>query len=203
MTAAGRQAFEAAIGHREIGQHELEIEPLEVAPGIDAPFGMRVRRVLERADHVQQGIGVPQPREVFGRQLLGADVALGRRRWRGQVHVGHVGMDDLLRLEDLGQPVESLVGDLDDAHVHGDPAVAAGLGMTSRQRVEDRGLARPGKADDGDLHGQYPAAGSTTLSSVSPRAKRPRLSQNSSMLRSRTRPLDHAVCGVTMTFGRS
>ena len=124
-------------------------------------------------------------------------------RWCGQVHVGHVGMDDLLRLEDLGQPIESLVGDLDDAHVHGDPAVAAGLGVTARQRVEDGGLARPGKADDGDLHGQYPAAGSTTLSSVSPRAKRPRLSQNSSMLRSRTRPLDQAVCGVTMTFGRS
>ena len=164
---------------------------------------MRVGRILERADDVEQRIGVAQPREVVGRQLLGPDAALGRGGRRGQVDVRDVGLDDLLRLEDLGEPVEALVGDLDDADVERDPAVAAGLGVAAGQRVEDGRLAAPGKPDDGDLHGQYPAAGSTTLSSGSPFANRRRLSQNSSTLRSSTRPLDHAVCGVTMTFGRS
>ena len=104
---------------------------------------------------------------------------------------------------------EPRVGHLDDADVERDAAVAAGLGVAPGQRVEDGGLARSGKPDDGDLHrpivagDQYPAFGSTTLSSGSPAAKRRRLSQNSSTLRSRTRPLDHAVCGVTMTLGRS
>ena len=64
---------------------------------------------------------VAQPREVVGRQLLGADAALGRRRRRRQVDVGDVGVDDLLRLEDLGQPVEPLVGHLDDADVERSP----------------------------------------------------------------------------------
>ena len=97
------QPLEPALGHREVGEDELEVEPLEVARRVDAAVGMRVGRVLERADDVEQRVGVAQPREVVGRQLLGADVALGRRRRRGQVDVGDVGLDDLLRLEDLGQ----------------------------------------------------------------------------------------------------
>ena len=77
---------------------------LEVAGRIDDPVGMRDRRVLERPDDVEQRVGLAQPREVLGGQLLRADVALGRRRRRRQVDVGHVGLDDLLGLEDLGEP---------------------------------------------------------------------------------------------------
>ena len=129
---------------------------------------MRVGRVLEGADDVEQRVRVAQPREVVGRQLLGPDVALGRGRRRGQVGVGDVGLDDLLGLEDGGQRVEPLVGDLDDADVEGDPAVAAGLGVAPGQGVEDGGLARSGKPDDGDLH-QRIVAGISTRRSGRPR----------------------------------
>ena len=78
---------------------------------------VRQRRILERPDDVEQRVGLAQPGEVLGRQLLGPDVALGRRRRRRQVDVGDVGVDDLLRLEDLGEPVEPGVGHLDDADV--------------------------------------------------------------------------------------
>ena len=115
VPAARLEPLQAPLGHRQVGEHELEVEPLEVARGVDAAVGMRVRRVLERADDVEQRVGVAQPRQVVGRQLLGPDVALGRRRRRRQVDVGDVGLDDLLGLEDLGQPVEPVVGDLDDA----------------------------------------------------------------------------------------
>ena len=115
-------------------------------------LGVRDGRILERADHVEQRVGLAQPRQVLGRQLLGADPALGRGRRRRQVDVGDVGVDDLLRLEDLGQPVEPLVRDLDDADVELDAAVAAGLGVAAGQRVEDGRLARAGEPDDGDLH---------------------------------------------------
>ena len=54
---------------------------------------MRDGRVLEGADDVEQRVGVAQPRELLGGQLLGADVALGRSRRRRQVDVGHVGVD--------------------------------------------------------------------------------------------------------------
>ena len=121
--------------------------------GVDAAGRVRMGRVLERAHDVEQRVAVAQPGEVVGRQLLGPDPALGRGRRRGQVDVGHVGLDDLLGLEDLGQAVEPLVGHLDDADVEGDPAVAAGLGVATGQGVEDGRLATPGKPDDGDLHG--------------------------------------------------
>ena len=121
--------------------------------GIDRALGMRVVRVLERADDVEQRVGVAEPREMLGRQLLRPDVPLGRGGRRRQVDVGDVGLDDLLRLEDLGEPVEPLVGHLDDADVELHAAEAAGLGVAAGERVEDGRLARSGKPDDGDLHG--------------------------------------------------
>ena len=107
VAAAALQPLEPPLGHRQVGQHELEVEPLEVARRVDAPVGMRVGRILERADDVEQRVRVAQPGEVIGRQLLGPDVALGRRRRGRQVDVGDVGLDDLLRLEDRGQRVEA------------------------------------------------------------------------------------------------
>ena len=80
VPAAALQALEPALGHREVGEHELEIELLEVAGGIDAPGRVRVRRVVEGANDVEQRIRVAEPRQVVGRQLLGPDAALGRRR---------------------------------------------------------------------------------------------------------------------------
>jgi len=108
------------------------------------------------------------PGEVVGGQLLGPDPALARGRRCRQVHVRDVGLDDLLGLEDGGQRIEPLVGDLDDADIEGDPAVAAGLGVASGQGVEDSGLARSGKPDDGDLH-QRIVAGISTRRSGRPR----------------------------------
>ena len=146
------EALQAALGHGQVGEHELEVELVEVAGRVDAPVRVRVGRVLERAHDVEQRIGVAQPRQVVGRQLLGPDAPLGRGGRGRQVDVRHVGLDDLLGLEDLGEPVEPVVGDLDDPDVERDPAVAAGLGVAAGERVEDGRLARSGKPDDGDLH---------------------------------------------------
>ena len=61
---------------REVGEDELEVEPLEVARRVDRPVGMRHGRVVERPDDVEQRVRLAEPREVLGRQLLGPDVAL-------------------------------------------------------------------------------------------------------------------------------
>ena len=153
MPGAGLEPLEPSLGHRQVGHQELEIEPLEVAHRVDTAVGMRIRRVLERPGDVEQRVRIAQPAQVVGGQLLGPDMPLrggGRRR---QVGIGDVGMDDLLWLEDRGQGVETRVRDLHHPDVEGDPAVAAGLGMAAGERVEDSGLARTGKTDDGDLHG--------------------------------------------------
>jgi hypothetical protein len=113
---------------------------------------VRHGRVFEGPDDVQQRVGLAQSGQLVGRQLFGPDPAFGRRRRRRQVEVGDVGVDDLLGLEDLGQPVQPLVGDLDRPDVQFHAAVAAGLGVAPGERVEDGRLPRAGQPDDGDLH---------------------------------------------------
>ena len=157
VPGAGLESLDPPLGHRQVREQELQVEPFDVAGRVDAAVGVRIGRVLERADDVEQRVGIAQPSEMVGRQLLGADVAFGRRWRRRQVRVGDVRVDDLLGLEDAGQGVQAVVRDLDDPDVEGDPAVAAGLGVAAGQRVEDGGLARPGKPDDGDLHGSIVA----------------------------------------------
>src|SRR4051812_50153730 len=103
MPRARLEPLDATFGHREVREEELEVEALDVPGRVDAAVGMRVRRVLERSDDVEQGIGIPQAGEMVGGQLLGPDVALGRGRWRRQVPVWDVRVDDLLRLEDAGE----------------------------------------------------------------------------------------------------
>ena len=164
VAAAAGQPFEASIGHRQVRHEELEVEPLEVAGRVDTPLRVGHGRVLERADHVEQRIGVAQPREMVGRQLLGPDVPLGRGRRGRQVHVRDIGLDDLLRLEDRGERVEARVRDLHDPDVQRDAAVAAGLGVPAGERIEDGRLARSGEADDGDLHRRIVAGISTRRS---------------------------------------
>ena len=188
MAPGGLEPFEAPLGHRQVGQDELEVQPLQVTPRVDGAFRVGHRRILEGAHDMEQGVGIAQAGEVLGRQLLGPDPAFGRRRRGGQVDVRDVGLDDLLRPEDLGETIESLVGDLDHADVELEPTEATGLGVAAGEGVEDGRLARGGKPHDGDLHGtdcgrpklaareavrlpvQYPMPGSTTLSSGSPAA---------------------------------
>ena len=111
--------------------------------------------ILECANHVQQLVCGSQLGELIGWNVGWWSTFSGRRR-RWQVDVGHVGRDFALRLEDLGQLRQPLVGDLDHADVHGHPTKTAGFCLAARQRVENGGLARAGKPDYRDL--QFSAA---------------------------------------------
>ncbi len=82
VAAAALESLQPPLGHREVGEDELEVELLEVASGIHAARRMRMGRILERADDVQERVGVAQPREVVRRELLGPDPTLRRRRRR-------------------------------------------------------------------------------------------------------------------------
>jgi hypothetical protein len=67
MAAGGLESFDASLGHREVGEHELEVEALQVPPRVDAALRVRHGVALERADDVEQRVGIPQPREVLRR----------------------------------------------------------------------------------------------------------------------------------------
>jgi hypothetical protein len=151
VLAAALEPLEAtARPCAQVGEQELEVELLEVARRVDAPAGCglagssNARTTWSSASSRAAG-------EVVGRQLLGADAALGRGRRRRQVDVGDVGVDDLLGLEDPAS-VSSRRRDLDDADVERDAAVAAGLGVARVSVLKTVVLPDSGKPDDGDLH---------------------------------------------------
>ena len=220
------QPVETPLDDREVGQNELHVEVFQVPPRIDRAGRVRQGRIVEGTNDMEQGVRVTQAGEVFRGQFLGADpTCRGRRRCR-QVNVRDVRLHQLLWLEDRRQPVQAIIRDFDHPDVQLEAAESPSLGVAAGECVEHGGLARPGEPDDRNLHGvdcprtrrspsgtariaqggdldQYPIAGSTMFSNGVPVANRRRLSQNSAMLRSTTRPLDHDVCGVTMTLGRS
>ncbi len=166
VAPAALESLQAPLGHRQVGQDELEVELLKVARRIDTAGGMRMDGVVEGANDVEEGVRIAQPREVVGRKLLRADAPLRRGRRRGQVHVRDIGVDGLPWLEDGSEPVESVIRDLHDPDVEGDAPVATGLGVPAGQGVEDGGLAAPGKTDDGGLHGTDRTGASDTAPSV-------------------------------------
>ena len=91
VPAAALELLEPTLGHGQVGEHELEVELLEVAAGSTLPAGCGWAGSSKARTTWSSASAVAQAGEVVGRQLLGADAALGRGRRRGQVDVGHVG----------------------------------------------------------------------------------------------------------------
>ncbi len=151
MPAGRLQLLDAPLDHAKVGQHELEVELLNVPPWINRAERMRHRRVVECPHHVQQFVGRAQSGQLVGRNL-GRLTSIRRQRRRRQVDIGHIGRDLALGLEHLGQLGQSVVRHLDHADVDGRAAKAAGLGLATRERVENGCLARPGQSDYRDLH---------------------------------------------------
>jgi hypothetical protein len=154
MTPAGTKPLEAPVDEGQVGQGELQVELVEVTAWIDRARGVRQRRIVERPHDMDECVGLAEAGEVFGRQLLGPDPTLRRRRRRREVDVRDVCLDDFLRLEDLGEPVEAVVGHLHDADVELHPPKPARVGVAAGEGVEHGGLAGPGETDDRDLHPQ-------------------------------------------------
>ena len=75
MAATLLEAFEAALDEGEVGEDELGVEPIDVTGRVDRALRMRVVRVLERPNDVEQRVRVAEAGEVLGRQVLRADVA--------------------------------------------------------------------------------------------------------------------------------
>ncbi len=67
VSTARLQPIEPPIHERQVSNDEFEVQPLEVAGGVDRAIGMRVVRVLKGADDVEQGVRLAQPGEVLRR----------------------------------------------------------------------------------------------------------------------------------------
>ena len=148
----GLEPLEAPLHGAEVGEDELELEHLRVAPGVDRAVGVGGRLRLEGAHHVHERVHPAQGGQVHERRPLAL-------RDAGDVHVLDGGERLLLRLEDLGQAVDARVGDAGDAQralPGARPAAAAGVPVRSWKSVL---LPGEGEPEDAGLHAAIIRAG--------------------------------------------
>ena len=204
VVARRPQLLEALLDHPQVGQGELQVQALDVAPRVD-----RCRRDAARWDRRRR-----VPRGAARRRRAGAPAGRPgcRRRPRDPrpPMAGPAGRRTSRRpapravgLKRAVRRVSRSSGTLTTPTLTVTPAEAARLGVAAGERVEDGGLARAGQADDGDLHravstrrpGRPRCAAAHRPGSGAGCRRRARCSASS------TRPLDHDVCGVTMQLG--
>jgi hypothetical protein len=137
----------ARFDDREIVEHQLVVEPPQIARGIDAALG-RHRVAREIAHDCEQRIAVAHAREQID-ALAGLAVSRRDRVDELDLRVGR-----LLRLEQRGQLVDALIGHLHDAQLLAAALCGAGgAGVCSgalHEDLEQRGLAggrQPQNAD--------------------------------------------------------
>ena len=111
----------------------------------------------ETAQHMDDGIDLTDVAE----ELVAEPFALGRAAHQpGDVDEGELGFDNLLRSGDLGQRIESRIGDCDLTDVRFDRAeriVGSLRRLRLRQRVEQGRFADIGQADDTAFETHYSA----------------------------------------------
>ena len=147
------QPLDPALDDGEVAQEDLRLDGGQVAPGVDRVHGVGDRRIAERADDGQEGVGGPK----LAQELLAEGCLLGIPGGKAlelDEFDGRGGL--LLGFEDGGQLLEARIGDLD----HGDgigPLGRSRFRGQARQGGEQRAFARLRQADDADLHLSFPS----------------------------------------------
>ncbi len=145
---------DAALQALEVGQHQLGLDGVGVADGIDIALDMR-DFALETAEHVDDGVDLAD----VGEELVAEPFALaGAAHQAGDVDEAELGRHDLRRLGKAGEHLQPLVGHGDAADVRLDGAervVGRLRRRRRRQRVEERRLADVRQPDDAafEAHG--------------------------------------------------
>ena len=135
----------------QIRQHQLQVDHLDVAPGVDAAVHMDDVLILKTAHHVHDGVHLADVREELVAQPLAPAGALDQTR---DVHKFHRRRRDLLGLIHPGQLVKPLVRHRHHAGVGLDGAegIVGRLRARARDGVEQRALAYVGESHDSQLH---------------------------------------------------
>jgi hypothetical protein len=133
------QPLAPALDDEQVGQRELGAHGLRLAHGVDRAQCWRHRVVGEGAHDDGERVGLPQRAEDGRRDGLAA--LLARPLPARQVHVAHLGVRELARLEQRGKAIEPVVRHLHDRAVDAPGAEGSHVGLGARQRVEHGRLA--------------------------------------------------------------
>jgi hypothetical protein len=125
------ETLQALFNGSEVGENQLQFDALDIPPGVDGAAFRRQRVILERPHHVRQSVHIPQ----------GAQLRAGPRQLNdaaGHVHVLDTGVDLLLGMEHLRQPVQPRVRKVNDSDVRLRPARAQARAVRVRQGAKQR-----------------------------------------------------------------
>ena len=153
VTARGGRLLrlrQAVLDGFEVLELELRVDDFLVAHGVDGAVHVGDVAVVEAAQHVDDGIRVPD----VAQELVAQTFALrGTLDQTGDVDDFDGGGDDPFGVVDFGQADEPLVGYGDDAHVGLDGAEGevGCLSLRVGQAVEKRRFADIGQSDDAAL----------------------------------------------------
>ena len=157
LVAAGLllQPRDRLLDGLQVGQDQLGLDRAEVGLRVHLAVDVGDVLVAEDARDLADRRGLAD----VGEELVAQSLALrGAADDAGDVHELHGRGQDLGRAEELGQRLEPLVGDADDADVGLDrrERVVRREHVVLGQRVEERRLARVGETDDadGESHGR-------------------------------------------------
>ena len=144
------QAFQLTLDRNHVVEQKFAIHDGNIPGRVDTAGRVRHAGVFKAAYHVHKAVHLGQLVE----QLAG-DASLGRAAFQpGDIGVGHLGVNLLLRLEHLGQAVDARIG-----HVHHrrvdfkTPAAHRDRLITTRESVEDGRFSRLRQSNNSQAHG--------------------------------------------------
>ena len=132
---------------------QLELEDVDVSHRVHTALDMRHVRILECANDERRRVDLANvPEKAVAKPLTTTRAA----HETGDVRERHRRRDNLWRLEQRGQTVESRIGDGHDAGVRfdGRERIVADGRAGLRHRVEERRLPRVWQSDDADTEAQ-------------------------------------------------
>ena len=135
----------------QIGQHQLGLDDIGIAAGIDTPLDVRDVGILKAAQHIGDGIDLADMRQELVSEALALRCAANQAR---DIDECQARRNDLLALADRRQLVEPRIGHSDLADVRFDRAerIIGCLGRRGlRQRVEKSGFTDVRKSHDSAL----------------------------------------------------
>ena len=142
-----RGFFHPALHHLQVRHHQLHVDDVDVPPGVRAALHVNDVLVVKAADHVDDGVGLPD----VGQELVAQALALaGALHQSGDVHEFDDRRGLLIRLIHLRQLVQPVVGHGHHAHVGVDGAegIVGALRAGVGDGVEQGGLADVRQSDD-------------------------------------------------------
>ena len=137
----------AALHHLHVCHDELNVDNLNVPGGIAAALYVDDVLVVKAADHMDNGVGLPD----VGQELVAQALPLGGPLHQtGDVHKLNDRRGLFLGVIDLCQLVQTGVGDGDHTHIGVDGAegIIGGLGACVGDGIEQGALAHVGQTHD-------------------------------------------------------